>query len=54
MKKSYIPIQINKIHRIDCLEGLKKLPDKSVDLAFIDPPYNVGKDYGISKDNLLE
>ena len=52
MKKSDISIQINKIHRTDCLEGLKKLPDKSVDLAFIDPPYNVGKDYGISKDNL--
>ncbi len=45
---------VNKIHEIDCLEGLKKLPDKSVDLAFIDPPYNVGKDYGVYKDNLPE
>lgn len=39
---------------MNCLEGLKKLPDNSVDLAFIDPPYNVGKDYGVSKDNLSE
>lgn len=54
IKKSGIPIELNKIHLMDCLEGLRKLPDKSVDLAFIDPPYNVGKDYGISKDNLPE
>ena len=45
---------INKIHKIDCLEGMRKLPDKSVDIAFIDPPYNVGKDYGIYKDNLSD
>jgi len=43
---------LNKAYCIDCLDGLKKIPDKSVDLAFIDPPYNVGKDYGAYKDNL--
>ncbi len=47
-------LSINKIYCMDCLEGLRKLPDKSVDLAFIDPPYNVGKDYGVSKDNLSD
>jgi site-specific DNA-methyltransferase (adenine-specific) len=51
-KESEFPIEINKIHQMHCLEGLKLIPDKSVDLAFIDPPYNVGKDYGVSKDNL--
>ena len=25
----------------DCLEELKKLPDRSVDLVFADPPYDV-------------
>jgi modification methylase len=25
----------------DCLEELKKLPDRSVDLVFADPPYNL-------------
>lgn len=46
--------EINRIYCIDCLKGLKKIPDKSIDLAFIDPPYNVGKDYGTVKDDLPE
>ena len=28
----------------DCLSQLKQIPDKSVDLILIDPPYNIGKD----------
>ncbi len=32
-------MEINKIHQQSCLEGLKKLPDSSVDLIFTDPPY---------------
>ncbi len=39
-------MKINKIHNIDALSGLKKLKDNSVDIAFVDPPYNVGKKYG--------
>ena len=39
-------MKINKIHNTDALSGLKKLKDNSVDIAFIDPPYNVGKKYG--------
>lgn len=27
---------------MDCLEGLKLLPDKSVDIILTDPPYNIG------------
>lgn len=29
-------------HNIDCMELLKQLPDKSVDLAITDPPYGDG------------
>lgn len=36
----------------DCLKVLPTLEDKSVDLIVTSPPYNVGKDYGIYKDNL--
>ena len=32
---------INKIILGDCLEVLKHIPDKSVDLIFADPPYNL-------------
>ena len=28
----------------DCLELMKDIPDKSIDLVLIDPPYNIGKD----------
>lgn len=34
---------LNKVHNMDCLEGLKKLEDNSVDLVIIDPPYEIQK-----------
>lgn len=34
----------------DCLELLAKLPDGSIDLAFADPPFNIGYDYDVYKD----
>lgn len=33
-----------KLYNEDCLEILKSIPDKSVNLVLIDPPYNIGKD----------
>ena len=27
----------------DCLEEMKEIPDKSIDLVLIDPPYNINK-----------
>lgn len=38
----------------DCLQIMMSMADKSVDFGFVDPPYNVGKDYGTYKDNLPE
>ncbi|MCD8502325.1 MAG: hypothetical protein LRY71_12500 [Bacillaceae bacterium] len=32
------------------LELLKKMKDKTVNLIFADPPYNIGKDFGERKD----
>lgn len=29
----------------DALEILKQIPDESVDLVFVDPPYNIGKNF---------
>ncbi len=34
----------------DCLEVLKHLKSKSVNLIFADAPYNIGKDFGNNKD----
>lgn len=33
-------IEINKIYNIDCLEGMRMMKDKSVDVSFTSPPYN--------------
>ena len=34
-------LEINKIYNMDCMEGIKLLDDKSVDLVIIDPPYKL-------------
>lgn len=41
---------LNVIFNEDCLVGLSKIPDNSVDLVCIDPPYSLGKDYGNKSD----
>jgi len=43
--------QVNRIHRGDCLEGLERVRKKSVDLAFADPPFNIGYDYDVYDDD---
>lgn len=47
-------MELNKIYHGDCLSIMKEWPDNFVDFIFTDPPYNVGKDYGVSKDNMPE
>ena len=34
------------IKHSDVVEGLKKIPSESIDCIILDPPYNIGKDYG--------
>jgi len=38
-------MEVNKIYNEDCLEGMKRMPDESVDLIITDPPFNIGKLY---------
>lgn len=45
-------IEINKIYLGDCIHVMKKLPEKSIDLIFADPPFNIGIKYDKYKDNL--
>ncbi|MFE4571393.1 DNA-methyltransferase [Paenibacillus chitinolyticus] len=33
------PIELNRIYQMDCLEGMKLIPDKSVDMILCDLPY---------------
>ena len=42
---------VNKIHNIDCVEGMKMLPDNCIDLTVTSPPYdNLRKYNGFSWD----
>lgn len=34
-------METNKIFNEDCLLGIKKIPDNSIDLVIIDPPYDI-------------
>jgi len=43
-KKLIGELELNRIYQRDCIEGMRLLPDDSVDLIVIDPPYNIGKD----------
>lgn len=35
-------IEVNKIYHEDCLDGMKRIPNNSIDLVITDPPYCVG------------
>ena len=36
-------LKINQIYNLDCFDFLNKIDNASVDLAVIDPPYNMSK-----------
>ncbi len=38
-------MKLNHVHQDDCLAGMAKLSAGSVDLAFADPPFNIGYEY---------
>jgi len=44
--------RLNTVQNEDCIAGLKKLDDGMVDLAFADPPFNIGYDYDVYDDKL--
>ncbi len=37
------PFEIDKIFQLDCIEGMRSIPQKSIDIAIADPPYNLSK-----------
>ena len=39
-------IELNKIYNEDCLEGMKRIPDGSMDLVVTSPPYDNLRTYG--------
>jgi DNA modification methylase len=41
---------LDAIAQTDCIAGMEALPAGSVDLAFADPPFNIGYDYDVYDD----
>jgi len=52
LPKPYYQDNHGVLYHGDCLEIMKDIPDKSVDLVLTDPPYNLGKDF--DNDDLEE
>ena len=46
--------ELNAIHHGDCLEILPRYTEPIADLAFADPPFNIGYDYDTYKDKVDE
>ncbi len=42
---------LGHIHHQDCIAGMNSLPAVSVDLAFADPPFNIGYEYDVYHDS---
>lgn len=40
----------NKVILKDCIDGIKLIEDNSIDVIIVDPPYNIGKDFGNDSD----
>lgn len=47
-------MELNKIYNIDCIEGMKNLPNRSVDLIIADPPYNLSKGHDLKWDKSIK
>jgi site-specific DNA-methyltransferase (adenine-specific) len=45
------PLALDRVHRGDCLDLLARVPDGTIDLAFADPPFNIGYDYDTYDDD---
>ena len=43
LKQDYFNQTLDSIQPCDCIEGMKRLPETSVDLIIADPPYNLSK-----------
>lgn len=49
-KPPSVAVQWNSVQEADCLKGMSALPDGCIDLAFADPPFNIGYKYDVYDD----
>ena len=46
----YSTMEPNTVYNEDCVQGLKKIPDDTVQIIIADCPYNIGKDFQNDSD----
>lgn len=47
-------LELNTVHNMDCVQGMKQLDDGSIDMVFADPPFNIGYHYDVYRDELAD
>jgi site-specific DNA-methyltransferase (adenine-specific) len=45
-------LQLDKLYNEDCIAGMGRIAEGSVDLAFADPPFNIGYKYDVYEDRM--
>ena len=45
-----MPLTANHVYAGDCIAGLDRIEAGSIDLAFADPPFNIGYKYDVYHD----
>jgi len=45
-------METDRLYNEDCVAGMRAMPEGSVDLAFADPPFNIGYTYDVYDDQL--
>jgi site-specific DNA-methyltransferase (adenine-specific) len=45
-------MELDKLYNADCISGMAGIPAGSIDLAFADPPFNIGYKYDVYEDRL--
>jgi DNA modification methylase len=45
-------MELDKLYNGDCIRGMSRISEGSVDLAFADPPFNIGYKYDVYEDRL--
>lgn len=49
MKGIKLMLTLNNLYNMDCMEGMKEIPDKYFELAIVDPPYGIGINVNIGR-----
>lgn len=45
-----MPLALDEVYAMDCVEGLARIAPGSIDLVFADPPFNIGYEYDVYED----